>query len=58
MELGRQADGVGAVTTPVGIAVKFAEALSLLGLRTNKRGDFALPLPKPFSGWAGLPVMP
>lgn len=37
----------------VAVAVKFAEALSLLGLRTSKRGDYALPLPKPFTGWAG-----
>lgn len=37
----------------VAVAVKFAEALHLLGLRTSKRGDYAPPLPKPFSGWAG-----
>jgi allantoin racemase len=42
----------------VAVAVKFAEALSLLGLRTSKRGDYALPLPKPFTGWAGPLAMP
>lgn len=36
----------------VAVAVKFAEALSALGLGTSKRGDYALPLPKPFTGWA------
>ena len=42
----------------VAVAVKFAEALSVLGLRTSKRGDYALPLPKPFIGWAGPLAMP
>jgi len=42
----------------VAVAVKFAEALSGLGLRTSKRGDYALPLTKPFSGWAGPLAMP
>jgi len=37
----------------VAVAVKFAESLVALGLRTSKRGDYAPPLPKPFSGWAG-----
>ncbi|HEY6086145.1 MAG TPA: aspartate/glutamate racemase family protein [Burkholderiaceae bacterium] len=35
----------------VGAAVKLAEALVSLGLRTSKRGDYALPLAK---GYAGL----
>ena len=34
------------------VAVKFAEALAALGLRTPKTGDYALPLAKPWSGWA------
>ncbi|MCU0926864.1 MAG: aspartate/glutamate racemase family protein [Hydrogenophaga sp.] len=42
----------------VAVAVKFAEALSALGLRTSKRGDYALPLRKPFTGWAGHLAMP
>jgi allantoin racemase len=33
-------------------AVKLAEALAALGLRTSKRGDYATPLPKPYLGWA------
>ncbi len=36
----------------VGAAVKFAEALAALGLRTSKHGDYATPLPKRMSGWA------
>ena len=36
----------------VAVAVKFAEALVGLGLRTSKHGDYAPPLPKPFVGWA------
>jgi allantoin racemase len=36
----------------VSAAVKFAEALSALGLRTSPRGDYAPPLPKPWAGWA------
>lgn len=36
----------------VGVAVKFAEALVALGLRTSKRGDYARPLPKRYTGWA------
>jgi len=36
----------------VGVAVKFAEALAALGLRTSKRGDYAAPLPKAYAGWA------
>jgi allantoin racemase len=31
-------------------AVKFAEALVGLGLRTSKRGDLAYPLHKPYKG--------
>ena len=33
-------------------AVKFAEALVGLGLRTAKTGDYAPPLPKRWTGWA------
>ena len=36
----------------VGAAVKLAEALVALGLRTSKRGDYALPLAKPYAGLA------
>ncbi|WP_421693376.1 aspartate/glutamate racemase family protein [Aestuariivirga sp.] len=34
----------------VTVAVKFAEALVSLGLRTSKRGDLAFPLHKPYKG--------
>ncbi|MFO1326284.1 MAG: aspartate/glutamate racemase family protein [Rubrivivax sp.] len=36
----------------VAVAVKFAEALAALGLRTSKLGDYATPLPKRYTGWA------
>jgi allantoin racemase len=36
----------------VAAAVKFAEALGALGLRTSKLGDYATPLPKRYTGWA------
>ena len=36
----------------VAAAVKFAEALAALGLKTSKRGDYARPLPKRYDGWA------
>ena len=36
----------------VSAAVKLAEALVGLGLRTEKQGDYAAPLPKPWAGWA------
>lgn len=36
----------------VSAAVKFVEALGALGLRTSKRGDYAMPPPKRFAGWA------
>ena len=36
----------------VSVAVKWAEALAALGLQTSKGGDYALPLPKSYSGWA------
>jgi len=36
----------------VAVAVRFAEALVGLGLRTSKRGDYAAPLPKRYVGWA------
>ena len=36
----------------VSAAVKLAEALVGLGLKTEKRGDYASPLPKPWVGWA------
>jgi len=42
----------------VSLAVKFAEALCALGLRTSKHGDYAPPLPKPFTGWAGSLALP
>jgi allantoin racemase len=36
----------------VSAAVKLAEALVGLGLRTEKHGDYAPPLQKPWAGWA------
>lgn len=45
----------------VAAAVKFAEALAALGLKTSKSGDYAPPLPKPWAGWAapfGTPSPP
>lgn len=36
----------------VAAAVKFAESLYALGLRTSKHGDYATPLPKRYLGWA------
>jgi allantoin racemase len=36
----------------VSAAVKFAEALVGLKLQTSKRGDYAAPLPKAYTGWA------
>jgi allantoin racemase len=36
----------------VAAAVKFAEALADLGLKTSKAGDYARPLPKAYVGWA------
>jgi allantoin racemase len=36
----------------VAAAVKFSEALVALGWQTSKRGDYAPPLPKRFTGWA------
>lgn len=36
----------------VAAAVKFAEALVSLGLRTSPHGDYARPLPKVYEGWA------
>ena len=36
----------------VSVAVKFAEALAALGLGTSKRGDYATPLRKTYTGWA------
>jgi len=36
----------------VAVAVKWIEALSSLKLRTSKRGDYADPLPKEYSGWS------
>lgn len=41
------------VVDGVAAAVKFAEALAALRLRTAKRGDYAPPPAKPFAGWAG-----
>jgi allantoin racemase len=40
------------VVDGVSAAVKMAEALVGLGLRTEKQGDYALPLRKPWVGWA------
>ncbi|MFM2052659.1 MAG: hypothetical protein RL456_696 [Pseudomonadota bacterium] len=40
------------VVDGVAAAVRFAEALAALGLRTSKRGDYARPLPKAYAGWA------
>ena len=40
------------VVDGVSAAVKMAEALVALGLRTEKRGDYARPLPKRWVGWA------
>jgi allantoin racemase len=40
------------VVDGVGAAVKLAEALVGLGLRTSKLGDYAPPLAKPYGGWA------
>ena len=36
----------------VAAAVKLAEALVAMGLTTSKRGDYARPLPKRYTGWA------
>ncbi len=41
------------VVDGVAAAVKFAEALAALGLATAKNGDYATPLPKRWTGWAG-----
>jgi allantoin racemase len=38
------------VVDGVAAAVKQAEALVSLGLSTSKRGSYASPLPKPFTG--------
>jgi allantoin racemase len=40
------------VVDGVSAAVKLAEALVALGLKTEKRGDYAPPLCKPWAGWA------
>jgi allantoin racemase len=40
------------VVDGVSAAVKMAEALVALGLQTEKLGDYAPPLPKPWAGWA------
>ncbi len=40
------------VVDGVAAAVRFAEALHGLGLRTSRRGDYAPPPPKPWAGWA------
>jgi len=34
------------------VAVKLAESLVALGLRTSKHGDYAPPPPKAWTGWA------
>jgi allantoin racemase len=40
------------------VAVKFAEALYSIGLRTSKYGDYAKPIPKLFTGWAASLSIP
>jgi allantoin racemase len=40
------------VVDGVAAAVKFAEGLVALGLRTSPHGDYARPLPKRYTGWA------
>ncbi|HEY0822841.1 MAG TPA: aspartate/glutamate racemase family protein, partial [Ramlibacter sp.] len=39
------------VVDGVAAAVKFAEGLASLGLRTARRGDYAPPPPKPYAGF-------
>lgn len=39
------------VVDGVAAAVKFAEGLASLGLGTARRGDYAPPPPKPYTGW-------
>lgn len=41
------------VVDGVAVAVKWAEGLVSLGLRTSKRGDYAVPPAKAMVGWAG-----
>jgi allantoin racemase len=36
----------------VAAAVRFTHALAALGIRTSKRGDYALPFGKEYTGWA------
>ena len=38
------------VVDGVAAAVKFVEALVSLGIGTSKRGDYALPIPKKYTG--------
>ncbi len=38
----------------VAAAVKFAESLAALGLKTDKTGDYAQPLPKEYVNWQGF----
>jgi allantoin racemase len=40
------------VVDGVSAAVRLAESLVALGLGTSKRGDYARPLPKAYTGWA------
>ncbi len=48
-----RSQGLGvAVIDRVAVAVKWGEALANLGLRTNKAGGYAQPLPKTYTGWA------
>ena len=37
----------------VSAAVNLAQALSAMGIATSKRGDYARPLPKTYTGWRG-----
>jgi allantoin racemase len=51
-DLARELQGIYGVPVVDGVAaaVKQAEALVSLGLSTSKRGSYASPLPKPFTG--------
>ena len=57
---GRLSDELGApVIDGVAAAVKFVEALVGLGLATSKRGDYAPPIPKAYTGaFAGFAPRP
>jgi len=46
------------VVDGVAVAVKWAESLAALGLRTARQGDYAPPRPKPWAGWAAALAHP